>query len=140
VFKTFLYGFLAGVIVTGIGWYSFGRINTSDLFRTIDRVDRDMEELEHSVSIFRGSLDRYAGKVAILNQESGGLWEQADSLRERSSEHVREYEAIQSELQFFGDGIASVEESVRRSVAISRDFADLLYEYRRRGEADGATN
>lgn len=134
--KSFFSGVLVTLIVCGITFFSYGRISTANVSRAIERTDRDLERVESNLSDFGSNFDKYAGKVAILSTESGGLWEQAEDLRDRSSEHVREYEGIQSELQYFGDGIDHIEKSVRRSVVVSRDFADILYEYRRRSKID----
>lgn len=138
--KSFFYGFLTAAIVSGITFFSYGRINTADLQRAIDATHKDMERVKSNLSDFGSKFDEYSGTMAGLTQRSTGLWEQAESLRKRSSDHVTEFKGIQSRLLNISNEINGVEKSIRRSVVVSRDFADVLYEYRRRGKINEAKN
>lgn len=138
--KSFFYGMLTAFIIGGIAFFGYGRINTSDLQRAIDRTNKDLEGVKSALSQFGNKFDSYSGSMAELTQRSTGLWDQAESLRKEAGDHVSQFEVIQSGLLSLTDKINSVEKSVRRSVVVSKDFADVLHEYRRRGKIDAAKN
>lgn len=138
--KSFFYGVLIGIILTSASWFGYGRINTADLFRVIDRANRDLERVEQSVSNFADNFNGYADRMALLGTGSSGVGKEIRGIREdfqsEISDRRSEYGDIQSRFQYFTDGINSVEKATRRSVVVSRDFADILYWYRRRSEED----
>jgi len=139
--KTIFVTVLICGIVYGAAWYAFGRVTTADISRSIRRGSEDLERVERIGREFGSDFDRYAGKMAGLNQASLGLGEQTGDIRGRFQSEIREirsgYAEVQSGLQYFSDGTNSIEESVRRIVILSRDSADNLYWYRKRLEYDG---
>ena len=132
---------LLGVAGGGFSWYGFGRGAIADIRGTVTTFDRNLERSEQLVSVFGVDLGRYTDTFSVRVEEAGGLRDQIGSVREEFGELRLEFGGYTSELSItrgefipIVNGITSVEEAVQRIVILDRDFADLLYFYRRRGE------
>lgn len=139
MFKSFIYGFLVGVLLTGIGWYFLGRNDIGEIRNALDGADRNLEGSELLVDQFGNDFDRYTRKISAATGQGEQLRDQIGELREEFGGYLPEFGGIKSELVAISDGVDGVEKSVRRIVQVNRDFADILYEYRRLGETSGAT-
>lgn len=144
MYKTIFYTVLITCIICGALWFTLGRNNTTNILRAFDKFDRDMEELEQSSSQFSSDFAGYEGSMAGLGTSSSNLGIEIRGIRKDFQSETRdlgtEYGQIQSRFQYFSDGINSIEESVRQIVILSRDYSDILYEYRRRGQLDEKTD
>ena len=134
MFKAFFYGLILGVLLTGIGWFSIGRSDINAIRETVKRTDLDLERSERLVGEFEYDLGRYTDTFSVRVTEAGSLRDGIGELRERFSSYVPEVGDIRGELEYIAGGVTSVEDSIQRVVIINRDFADLLYEYRRLGK------
>lgn len=132
--KGLFFGFLGGCILVGICWFGFGRANIADIRGATDRFNGDLQRVEQLVNEFGIDFDRHTGKISLSVGEAEQLRDQIGDLRNEFSEYPSEVGNTRSELESISNGVDAIEGNVRRSIQISRDFADILFFYRRLGE------
>ena len=132
--KAFLFGFLSATIILGIVWFTVGRTSIADIRATVDRTNLDLERVERVSTEFGDDFERYTGEFPVRIVEANTVRDQIGELREEFGGYAPEVRGIKSELESISDAIDDVEGSVSKSINIGRDFADILYEYRRLSE------
>ncbi len=123
MFKTFLYGFLIGIIITGLGWFSLGRNDLGQIRKDYNRTSGDLERVQRIVGKLSDNSNGFAGDIAGLTEKSRSIADRGGRLDEGLS-------GISSNVGVISGKVDNLEKWNRRTVVLSRDFGDQLYELR----------
>jgi len=127
VFKSFLFGLLAGVILTGLGWYFAGRNNLSEIRQDLNRVHGDFEGVQRNSNQLSINSDGFAGDITIITDTSRRIEDRSKRIAEGLSD-------ADGDLGLSIDKVDKLEQFNKRLIRIGRDVGSLAYELRRISE------
>ena len=123
MFKAFGYGFLVGILLAGVGWYSFGRNDLREIRTDYDGTAGDLQRVQRIVSELGTDSDGFAGDITAINTTAQRI---ADRGR-RIDEGLTGFNGD------FGNVIIQVDQLEkwnRRTLVLGRDFGDQLFDLR----------
>ena len=127
MFKSFLFGLLAGVILTGLGWYFAGRNNLSEIRQDLNRVHGDFEGVQRNSNQLSINSDGFAGDITIITDTSRRIEDRSKRIAEGLSD-------ADGDLGLSIDKVDKLEQFNKRLIRIGRDVGSLAYELRRISE------
>lgn len=128
--KSFIFGFLIGVIVCGAGWFVIGRNDLREIRSDYNTASGDLERVQRDLSKLGTYSDGFARDIVEVTE---GI----KSSRERvglSNERLIESNSIIGEQLIKVD---QLEKWNRRSIVLGRDFGDQLFYLRQLNKESG---
>lgn len=132
--KPILYGFLFGVILTGIACFFVSRGATAEIRSSYKGIDGDYLRLEQVVSQLRNDADGLTDGINGLNEQSGNIVNRSKSVMDRSGTVMDGVEETKGKLFDISGKLSKVEDWHRQSIVRIRDLADISEEFRRLSE------
>lgn len=141
MFKVFVFGFLAGIILIGICWFVVGRIRLGEISSAVKRADGDYIRVERLISELGDNINGFADDIAIIRRESNesfnGIGDsiiRVGDIDIRIDNSLGELKLIKDDIGYIVSRVDQLEEWNRASVTGIGRLTTIAYEYRRLSE------
>lgn len=130
VLKTFFYGLLVGIILTGVGWYFVGRNDIGRISSDFERVDGDFQGVQRNSDQLTADSSGFAGDITIITETSR-------SIEGRSQRIDEGLTSIDGDIGLSITKVDELEQFNISLIRIGRDVGDVAFDLRRISEKSG---
>jgi hypothetical protein len=123
VFKSFIFGFLVGVILVGIGWVFVGRNDIGQIRQDYNRVNGDFQGVQRNSNKLTADSSGFAGDIAIIAETSR-------SIENRSIRLDKGLTDIDGDIGLSVVKVDELEQYNIRLIRIGRNLGDISYDLR----------
>lgn len=124
VVKTFFYGLLVGIILTGTGWFVFGRNDISRIRQDYDRAYGDFQNVQRNSDSLTADSSGFAGDITVITETSKRIDDRAAKVEDGFTE-------LNSGLGQSIDKVDELEQYNIKLIRVGRDIGDLAFDLRR---------
>jgi len=130
VFKAVIFSFLAGVLVTGLGWFFMGRSDIGQIRADFNGVNGDFQGVQRNSDQLRIDSDGFAGDITIITETSRRIADRSGTIDEGLT-------AVNGDVGLITAKVDELEQYNNRLIHIGRDVGDLAFDLRQLDKESG---
>ncbi len=132
MFKTFIFGLLAGIILTGACWFFIGRNDIGSIRQDFDRVNGDFEGVQRNSDTLRTDSDGFAADIT-------GITDKSKLIADRSRRIDEGLTGVDGDVRLITIKVDELEQYNISFIRLGRDLGNITFELRQINKDSGET-